>query len=627
MGALLAPLLLATATAGAPTPTHVRFTAAGDFGATANTRGVLGGMADAGADLHLALGDLSYGTTGEEQAWCDLVTSELGVGTAFELLSGNHESNGLNGNINDFSACLPNQLPGLVGTYGRQYYVDVPQQDPLVRFVMISPNLGFPNQPQWNYPAGSARYQWTSDTIDDARAKGVPWVVVGMHKPCQTIGQYACDIGPALSNLMLEKKVDLVLHGHEHIYQRTKQLALGGGCTALPVESYEPACVADADSQVVKGRGTVFATVGTGGTPLRAINTADPEAGYFAASSGTNAQPSYGFADVDVTPERMLLRFVPTGSGTFTDQVTISNDPDAPPPNSPPTAAWTSTTDNLTATFDGRSSSDTDGSIAAWSWDLGDGTTKTGPQVSHDYARAGTYRVALTVTDDDGATATRSADVTVTAPPPPATTIALDGFDRTVSNGWGTAEVGGPWTVSGTAASRFSVSGSAARIQVPAGSSPAAQLGQVASTSARTTIEFSVDKLIEANYVAIVGRQVGTEQYVARLRLGADGGLRMFLLRGSGTQLGTTYTAPFAVVPGERYKLSVQVSGTSPTSLSAKVWRASEAEPTAWQRTATDATAALQAAGRVGVFSYLPSAAVNAPVTLAVHDLVVAQPQ
>ena len=71
-------------------------------------------------DLTLALGDLSYGLTGNEQAWCDFVTSRVGAGYPFELISGNHEGNGLNGNINDFSSCLPNQLPGVVGTEERR---------------------------------------------------------------------------------------------------------------------------------------------------------------------------------------------------------------------------------------------------------------------------------------------------------------------------------------------------------------------------------------------------------------------------------------------------------------------------------------------------------------------------
>jgi hypothetical protein len=116
----------------------VHFTAVGDFGSSANTTAVLDGIAAADPDLNLALGDMSYGVPGGEQAWCDFVTARLGAGFPFELISGDNESGGQDGNINDFSACLPNQLPGLVRTYGRQWYVDVPRIDPLVRFVMVS---------------------------------------------------------------------------------------------------------------------------------------------------------------------------------------------------------------------------------------------------------------------------------------------------------------------------------------------------------------------------------------------------------------------------------------------------------------------------------------------------------
>src|SRR3954451_20651843 len=135
---VLGALLVSTAVAAAtPTPTHVHFTAAGDWAHNSNTAAVLDAIHAANADLSLALGDLSYGVTGQEQSWCDFVTSRMGAGYPFELISGNHESNGQNGNINDFSACLPNQLQGVVGTYGRQWYVDVPRVNPLVRFVNI----------------------------------------------------------------------------------------------------------------------------------------------------------------------------------------------------------------------------------------------------------------------------------------------------------------------------------------------------------------------------------------------------------------------------------------------------------------------------------------------------------
>jgi len=67
--------------------------------------------------------------------------------------------------------------------------------------------------------------------------------------------------------------------------------------------------------------------------------------------------------------------------------------------------------------FDGTCSSDSDGQIRGWRWDLGDGVvdTTSGPIVTHAYGKAGTYYVFLTVTDDDGWTGVTSATLTITA--------------------------------------------------------------------------------------------------------------------------------------------------------------------------------------------------------------------
>jgi PKD repeat protein len=621
--ALAATLVLAGSTAGAPTPEHVHFTAAGDYGSNPNsTGGVLNALAASGSDAHFALGDMSYGTSGAEDAWCDFVKGRVGDKFPFELLSGNHESDGFNGNINDFSACLPNQLPGVVGTYGRQYYVDVPQVNPLVRFVMVSPNLDYPDG-TWNYPAGSARYNWTAATIDGARTANIPWVVVGMHKPCLSVGFYACDIGADLADLMVQKKVDLVLSGHDHLYQRTKQLALGTGCTSMAsaIGTFNPSCIVDSDNALTKGAGTVFATIGTGGIPLRDVNAADPEAGYFMAISGANQNATYGFGDFDATPDELTVKFVRGAGGTFTDAFKITRD-STPPANQQPVASFTSTTSNLVATFDGSTSSDPDGSVASWAWDFGDSSTGTGAKPpAHTYAAAGTYNVKLTVTDNRGATAESSHDVTVTAAPA-ATSLARDEFNRTLSSAWGTADVGGTWTLRGTA-SRFSVAGGAGRILFPAGQSLYADLSAVRSASTRVTGEFSVDKMVEGTYVALTGRQVGSDYYAGRLVLQANGQAKLYLVHGAGVGLGVV-TPNVTFVPDEHYRLSLEVKGTNPTILSTKVWKASAPEPAGWQRTGTDSTAAMQAAGGVGAWGYLPSnAGTSAPVVLSWHQLTV----
>ena len=51
--------------------------------------------------------------------------------------------------------------------------------------------------------------------------------------------------------------------------------------------------------------------------------------------------------------------------------------------------------------------------IVRYSWDFGDGESKTGVKTTHDYPVSGVYLATLIVTDDAGQTARSSQPVTV----------------------------------------------------------------------------------------------------------------------------------------------------------------------------------------------------------------------
>ncbi|MDX6662439.1 MAG: hypothetical protein QOG09_541, partial [Solirubrobacterales bacterium] len=93
-------------------------------------------------------------------------------------------------------------------------------------------------------------------------------------------------------------------------------------------------------------------------------------------------------------------------------------------PNQAPTAAFTATPSSPATgdevSFNASTSSDPDGSIAKYEWDLdGNGSYETDGGTSSDastsYDTPGTRTVSLRVTDDDGATATSSQQVEVVA--------------------------------------------------------------------------------------------------------------------------------------------------------------------------------------------------------------------
>lgn len=108
-----------------------------------------------------------------------------------------------------------------------------------------------------------------------------------------------------------------------------------------------------------------------------------------------------------------------------------------PPSNAAPVAAFSASPASgvapLAVQFDASASSDADGAITGYSWSFGDGSTATGLRVtSHLYSIAGSITVTLTVTDDRGATASTSHQVTIA---PPSNAPPLASFTVTPATG------------------------------------------------------------------------------------------------------------------------------------------------------------------------------------------------
>jgi PKD repeat protein len=81
--------------------------------------------------------------------------------------------------------------------------------------------------------------------------------------------------------------------------------------------------------------------------------------------------------------------------------------------NNPPIADFSGVISKKVASFTDKSS-DTDGAIFSWFWNLGDGKTSTEQNPRHRYSKFGNYSVTLTVTDDGGASSSTSKTVSVT---------------------------------------------------------------------------------------------------------------------------------------------------------------------------------------------------------------------
>jgi len=401
-----------------------------------------------------SLGDLAYNPSDAVSSandWCLWAENNMDLNNGgsqipLVLLSGNHEAqDAVSGfAIEDYasgSACA-NPFEAQTAYYGnsssnyaKDFYFDYPATNPIARFININPGEDYQNDGVHDYSqASNTYYKWVSDSIDSAKASN-KWVIVSYHMPfinensdkhgsdlTTTLPQYRTQFID-LFNLLASKKVDLVLNGHDHNYQRSKQISLGTNCSAIEYNSYIADCVKHEGTSAdpyVKGDGLVQVISGMGGhTPDTINNTTDPDYNYTVTrANGTE----YGFMKFDVTNTSITGTYVNASGGSYADTFTISAPTQPTGDSTKPTVSFTAPTSNETISTPtytlAATASDDSGTVTKVEFYIG--AQKLGEAVSAPYTfnwdTTGHSNSAVTLTAKayDASGNAETADVNVT---------------------------------------------------------------------------------------------------------------------------------------------------------------------------------------------------------------------
>ncbi|MFK3734074.1 hypothetical protein ACI2LJ_27835 [Streptomyces sp. NPDC088090] len=202
----------------------------------------------------------------------------------------------------------------------------------------------------------------------------------------------------------------------------------------------------------------------------------------------------------------------------------------------------------------------------------------------------------------------------------------MDTFSRVVApGGWGTADTGQPWTVTQGTSADFQVDGTVGRQSHAAVNTLHAITAPYSSPDINMAANWAVSVLPTGDfaYVFYMARVLSTQTfYMARVRITAGTGAIQITLRkrisGTETELASA-TPGFSYVAGAQYRMRLSIQGTS---LRARTWLASTAEPTTWQVSTTDPD--LTVPDDIGIRTLTGAALTNPlPITFSFDNLVV----
>ncbi len=272
------------------------FVALGDHGTSEASRKNVERMVKDNPAFGLVLGDLSY-ANGKQPIWDEWFRLIEPFTRLFPLMCalGNHENEGrhLNDEANRYSAYLTRLAHPAPETWYRFDYAGA-------RFVSF-------NSDDYQNPE---QLKWFEQTLKEARGdETVRWLIVFQHHPLYSSNvRRLNNVGliNTVRKMLDDHKVDLVLAGHNHNYERT-----------YPLRDINPTTTEK--SKYRRGEGVIFVTSGGGGKSLYDFV---PEMPAFTAYR----EKVYHYLRVKVSATALTVEAVRAEDGTVMEKFEIGRD-------------------------------------------------------------------------------------------------------------------------------------------------------------------------------------------------------------------------------------------------------------------------------------------------------------
>jgi len=194
---------------------------------------------------------------------------------------------------------------------------------------------------------------------------------------------------------------------------------------------------------------------------------------------------------------------------------------------------------------------------------------------------------------------------------PAITYLVLDRFSRSVSPGWGMADIGGNYNYNGDTA-HMQVDGSAGvlNVSIP-GEYLIAKLLDAVQRDVDMKVRIMTERkppsgTIQFSYLIARIQEIHT-LYYGMVSFDASGNVYLQLFRhvqDISTAITSSQRASNCTHTANKYFwVRMQVFGSNPTTLRMKVWEQGQTEPTDWLCSTTDSTSVIQGSGHVGLRS------------------------